>query len=1027
MRRVYFPFLMIGVVILVIFSSNLFLWANDTIQKAEVFSSGVYVDKEHKEGSEFGEQVESKFAWKQDFPGIKSWCYANSWIGDVWGSLRVFHFKGFRFRNIKPGTRFKANVKFKVALYGLINTTSFAFGDTHYKAKITAGILEGSEGSYGLPLAEVLLWARTNKKEWSDWGQDLLWTAAGEILGEAAGELGGVAVGVLWDAAQYALDALDVDEAIAQEAWVEFKDFPVEAGKDYRVYVSLDSYVACVGIAAGTAHAYIDFFNRAPHEGDDGGKILPLRGIGVKDVIVEIPQGLPYPEGVGPNRPDLTIKSINVVPEHPRINESVSIKAVVTNKGAMDASRFSLLLKHNDKILLNQTIESLKKGESNIIQSTYKITRTGMHKFTVLVDPENDVDELDERNNSAYKSISVEAKPDLLLQYKDVPFHPDALACGINPEGDAFPQVGKFSQIWAKIYNFGNVDALNVKVRVEEDGKAIDQVIIPRIKRGAFKLMSVRWMPKRDGKHRFKIIVDPDSSIAELDESNNSLYLTAEVNLPDYDLSLHSLKYRPTPLKAEDKVNFLLEVSNRGRLDAPVDIYVYINSQLIKHISADIPAGKTTMFGDGKPEKDKIVWEAKAGVYTVKAVIKTRKGEDFDEADNSLSRRISVPEFLPVRGVDFVLRRKDVSFDGKIWKVRVYNRGTESAPATVQFKVFYPEEGEVRSEIVRTFVACISPGGHHDFCLSYSRKSVFKMEITVDPSRKVAERNESNNTVIYLHGDFEKKVEEMRQQRQKEEEMRKRGFLEITRFWGIDAPMKVGEKRDLGVSFKNISGETLKNILIEMRISNTERGDDPKFGAARSMRVWPSVVNKGEFQVLIPYKAVYPGKFKILVKATVYFANMKKVITQEKYFYAKGGEYPPYYYQLKGVDLVIFPQDFKLEPSQKVNAGKKVGLFITVRNEGPIKVKNVVVLVEANNASIYTKTIPEIEAHSLSSFSLSYVPKTPGPLTFKVKVDSNNRIGEVNESNNEVVKQISVYGVWMQMWEKWQKKIRSKD
>jgi len=42
-------------------------------------------------------------------------------------------------------------------------------------------------------------------------------------------------------------------------------------------------------------------------------------------------------------------------------------------------------------------------------------------------------------------------------------------------------------------------------------------------------------------------------------------------------------------------------------------------------------------------------------------------------------------------------------------------------------------------------------------------------------------------------------------------------------------------------------------------------------------------------------------------------------------------------------------------------------------------------------------------------------------------VDPDSKIGEVNESNNEVVKQISVYGVWIQMWGKWQKKIRSKD
>ncbi len=151
--------------------------AEPLLQEADVFASGNYFDKTHEEEEEGSkaERVESRYDIGEDPPYVKSWCYANAWIGDIHGSVRVFNYKGLRFRNIREGTAFDADIKFKVGLYGLINSVTFANAASNYKAKITAGIMEYDSIDYDSPLAGTVLWAKTNKRELKDWGNELLW------------------------------------------------------------------------------------------------------------------------------------------------------------------------------------------------------------------------------------------------------------------------------------------------------------------------------------------------------------------------------------------------------------------------------------------------------------------------------------------------------------------------------------------------------------------------------------------------------------------------------------------------------------------------------------------------------------------------------------------------------------------------------------------------------------------------------------------------------------------------------------
>ena len=1004
------------------------IYAKEPIQKAEIYGGGVYIDKESKKKDPSWAQATAEFAWKQRSPGIKSWCLAAAWVGRARASLRTYHYKTFGFVNIKPGTKFKVNIRFKVSLFGVINTSSFSAGENFYKAKISVGVHEGANGPLNSPIVEKVIWAKTNKKEWVDWAEEVAQTVASEAIEEATGVVG---IGTILDVVDYTIDALDADEVISKEITYEFKNVPVEAGKTYRVYVSLDSLVVAAGAVAGEAGAYINFYK---HKNYFLGENIPkLRkwGIGIKEVSIEIPEGLPYPIGVGPNRPDLTVKSIDITPSKPKLDESINIKAVIENKGAIDASEIPFVIKCGGKIIFKQIIKELKKEESIAIETAYNIKRTGKHKFVAIVDPENKIDELKENNNSAYESVYIAPEPDLLLQTEEISGKLAEPSFGVESEKGGAPQIGVPTRIWVKVYNFGNRPAKNVHVLFEKDGKPITSVFIPYIKRNSYRIASIQYTFDKARKYTFKVTVDPQNSISELSESNNSIYFTVEVGLPEYDLSIDSLEFNPESFQAKDEVKFLINVSNKGRAKAPVDIFVYVDSALIKHISTKIPAGEKIIIGDGKPENDLIVWKAESGTHIIKAILKTKGYKDLNEKDNVIFKKISVPEFLPVKGVDFVLRKEDVKLDRKSCKVRVFNRGTKSATALVKFKVFYIEENEVKSKVLASFARIIPAKKYRDFSINYSQKPPFKMVISVDPYNRVREVNEDNNEVTYTYGNFEKAVQQAykrkQKEKEKEKEMQKRVPLMITGFWGTDTPIKVGETKSIGAQFKNISGRSLRNIVVKIEIINVEKERDPKFGYASYVKVWPSVVNKGEFQVTFPYKAVYPGKFKIRATAQVYFGKIVREIVKESYFYVKGGEYPPYYFQEKGADLSIYPQDFILKPSLKVNVKEPVNLFITVHNTGKIDLNNVKVLVKANNTPIHTKILPRLKANSSSSFSFSYTPQTPGPLIFKVIVDPENQIGEVNETNNEVTKQISVHGVWMQLWEKtykkWKKKI----
>jgi len=117
--------------------------------------------------------------------------------------------------------------------------------------------------------------------------------------------------------------------------------------------------------------------------------------------------------------PDLVVGRIRFDPEQPKEGDPVFVKVEVANKGSAPASGFTVEFSEVIGRLqqaqgIAETMEMKKElinylGVGETTTFTYGPYRfaPGNHEFVAIVDPYNNVEELDERNNKAYVGLTV--------------------------------------------------------------------------------------------------------------------------------------------------------------------------------------------------------------------------------------------------------------------------------------------------------------------------------------------------------------------------------------------------------------------------------------------------------------------------------------------------------------------------------------------------------------------------------------------------------------------------------------------
>ncbi|HID28050.1 MAG TPA: DUF3344 domain-containing protein, partial [Methanosarcinales archaeon] len=96
--------------------------------------------------------------------------------------------------------------------------------------------------------------------------------------------------------------------------------------------------------------------------------------------------------------PDLTVSEISL-PNNLFANLSNQIKAVISNNGLASAQNFEVDLKVNSTKVDSKTVEELEAGQNITLEFNWTPSSLGDYKIEISVDPNNEIQELNEGNN----------------------------------------------------------------------------------------------------------------------------------------------------------------------------------------------------------------------------------------------------------------------------------------------------------------------------------------------------------------------------------------------------------------------------------------------------------------------------------------------------------------------------------------------------------------------------------------------------------------------------------------------------
>jgi hypothetical protein len=236
-------------------------------------------------------------------------------------------------------------------------------------------------------------------------------------------------------------------------------------------------------------------------------------GAGIVVIAILIYRVFPPPNGKGP---DLVISKIEISPATPVVNNKVTFKVHVKNKGNAEAGPSKLSFKVGGESRPPITVvPSLGPGQEHIYTRIDTLTVAQNYRATAIADAEEDVDESNENNNVGTKDFTVVklevAKPDLIISNIE-----------ISP---ASPTVNELITFKVHVRNIGNARVSSSKLRFRVDGLSSTPInVIYEIRALAageeyIQIRGNRLSVAQD--YKLTATADYDEKVKESNENNN--------------------------------------------------------------------------------------------------------------------------------------------------------------------------------------------------------------------------------------------------------------------------------------------------------------------------------------------------------------------------------------------------------------------------------------------------------------------------------------------------------------------------
>lgn len=225
--------------------------------------------------------------------------------------------------------------------------------------------------------------------------------------------------------------------------------------------------------------------------------------------------------------PMVGVGDITISKQQPVETETIGVNARVHNIGIFNAKNLMVTFYVGDpnqggRYIGSKLVPSIHGGSFVDAEIQWNTSGyTGDQTIHVVLDRANQIQEMDESNNSTSAEFYVLTRPDLKSESH-------ALS---NPE----PVQNETVSFSFALANGGEADSTQTKISVYDGEKSLDGTFVGEgiadVIGQSFTQMDFDWTPTSLGLHRLFVYADVDEEISEFDESNNVSWLDVFVGL----------------------------------------------------------------------------------------------------------------------------------------------------------------------------------------------------------------------------------------------------------------------------------------------------------------------------------------------------------------------------------------------------------------------------------------------------------------------------------------------------------------
>ena len=438
-------------------------------------------------------------------------------------------------------------------------------------------------------------------------------------------------------------------------------------------------------------------------------------------------------------KPDITITSLKADKSSYAGGETITVKAVVKNKGNKAADDFDVSLTATGMDKQTKALSGMEAGGSKTLTYTYTASSGSSGTsidFLAFADCDDVVDESNENNNKDETEVSVNAVlPDLTI--KSVTPDP-----GIAKQGDTVT-------ITVVVGNQGNKDVASSDVKLVIGSEVVGTKVAEAIPTGGSMTITFTYTVPDDapaGTLDIVATVDPANEIKESNETNNTGTNTMQVEARLPDLTVVSVTPDPSVAPPGDTVKITVVVGNDGDRDVTSsEVALVIGGELVGTLPVEnLPAGGTTTIVFEYTIPDSMT----EGTLNIVATVDPMNNiPEKDETNNIGTSSMKVEIKLPDLTIHAVTPNPSTVEPGETVTIDVVvtNDGEKAVSSTEVSLI-------VDWEIIGTKpVGNLPAGGSTTISYTYTvpeDKPIGTLEVvaTVDPGNLIRESNEDNNT-----------------------------------------------------------------------------------------------------------------------------------------------------------------------------------------------------------------------------------------------------------------------------------------